>query len=286
MRSGEHHPRSAAPSSRARWPSCATSPARRSRSRPSDPSTGWTTLPGVHDPDVDGMRAKFDVDTAQLDGALRHLGQLRRPQPHQPAAHARGAVPPPLRRRAGPARGHRPRRRRNPMTTAETAGGATVAPVVRARRRRHDAEQGGRLTGTWTLVRFILRRDRVRLAVWIFGIVLLVLSTAASIERPLPHPGRPRHGRGRPRTTTPRSSPSTAPTYGLDTLGGQVVFNVGSFGYVVVALMGMFLVGPPHPGRRGERSHRAAARHRAGPQRPGHRGRSSSPPAPSPCWAC
>ncbi len=33
------------------------------------------------------------------------------------------------------------------------------------------------------------------------------------------------------------------PTYGIDTMGGQIVFQIGSFGYVVVALMGMFLVG-------------------------------------------
>jgi ABC-2 type transport system permease protein len=33
------------------------------------------------------------------------------------------------------------------------------------------------------------------------------------------------------------------PAYGLDTLGGQVVFNFGAFGYSVVALMGVFLVG-------------------------------------------
>ena len=42
--------------------------------------------------------------------------------------------------------------------------------------------RGTTLTGTWALVRFILRRDRVRLAVWIIGITLLVLSTAASID--------------------------------------------------------------------------------------------------------
>jgi ABC-2 type transport system permease protein len=33
------------------------------------------------------------------------------------------------------------------------------------------------------------------------------------------------------------------PTYGIDTLGGNIVFNIGAFGYVLVGLMGMFLVG-------------------------------------------
>jgi ABC-2 type transport system ATP-binding protein len=37
------------------------------------PVTGLDDLPGVHNVVVDGVRAKFDVDTAQLDGALKHL---------------------------------------------------------------------------------------------------------------------------------------------------------------------------------------------------------------------
>ena len=105
-----------------------------------------------------------------------------------------------------------------------------------------DTGQGGSLTGTWALVRFILRRDRVRLAVWIVGIVLLVLSTAASIKDLYPTQAD--------LDTAARTAADNAallalqgPDYGLDTIGGQVVFNMGAFGYVVVALMGMFLVG-------------------------------------------
>jgi ABC-2 type transport system ATP-binding protein len=37
------------------------------------PATGLDDLPGVHNVVVDGVRAKFDVETAQLDGALKHL---------------------------------------------------------------------------------------------------------------------------------------------------------------------------------------------------------------------
>jgi ABC-2 type transport system ATP-binding protein len=40
------------------------------------PVTGLDELPGVHDPKVDGTEARFDVDTAQLDGAVRHLSAL------------------------------------------------------------------------------------------------------------------------------------------------------------------------------------------------------------------
>ena len=79
VRSGDHHPRR--PHRRAGHARRAAPPhphgdlgRDRATRRP-----GWTTLPGIHDPVVEGMRAKFDVDTAQLDGALRHLGQLRHP---------------------------------------------------------------------------------------------------------------------------------------------------------------------------------------------------------------
>jgi ABC-2 type transport system ATP-binding protein len=37
------------------------------------PLDGLATLSGVHDLHVDGVRARFDVDTAHLDAALRHL---------------------------------------------------------------------------------------------------------------------------------------------------------------------------------------------------------------------
>jgi len=37
------------------------------------PVTGLDTLPGVHDPEVEGHRVRFDVDTVALDRALTHL---------------------------------------------------------------------------------------------------------------------------------------------------------------------------------------------------------------------
>jgi polyether ionophore transport system ATP-binding protein len=37
------------------------------------PIDGLEDLPGVHDPQVDGLRARFDVDTAQLESALEFL---------------------------------------------------------------------------------------------------------------------------------------------------------------------------------------------------------------------
>ncbi len=113
------------------------------------------------------------------------------------------------------------------------SAGAAVAPAP---------ARGTTLTGTWALVRFILRRDRVRLVVWIVGITLLVLSTAASIEGLYPTQADLDKA-AQTANNNAALIALNAPSYALDTLGGQAVFNVGSFGYVVMALMGMFLVG-------------------------------------------
>src|SRR5690606_27035388 len=70
----------------------------------------------------------------------------RRALAHQPPAEPGGALPPPLRQRD---------RRPRPMST---------------------------LTGTGTLLRFQLRRDRFWLSMWIVGIVALVVSSVAGVE--------------------------------------------------------------------------------------------------------
>jgi ABC-2 type transport system permease protein len=101
---------------------------------------------------------------------------------------------------------------------------------------------GQTTTGVSALVRLVLRRDRVRLPIWIVSITLLVLFTAASVkglyktEAELVAGAAPMYGNA-------AVIALNGPTYAIDTYGGQMVFQVGSFGYVVVALMGMFLVG-------------------------------------------
>lgn len=130
--------------------------------------------------------------------------------------------------------------------TAPDAVGATDTDVpgraAVATREPAGAAQGGTFTGTWALVRFILRRDRVRLPVWIAGIVLLVLSSAASIKDLYPTQADLDTAAATARDNAALLA-LQGPDFGLDTLGGQVVFNMGAFGYAVVALMGMFLVG-------------------------------------------
>ena len=127
------------------------------------------------------------------------------------------------------------------MTTAPTTGAPTTPEPTR-RGAGAEGRQGHTLTGTWTLVRFILRRDRVRLPVWIVGIVLLVLSSAASIAELYPTQADLDTAAATARDNAALLA-LQGPDYGLDTVGGQAVFNIGAFGYVVVALMGMFLVG-------------------------------------------
>jgi ABC-2 type transport system permease protein len=101
---------------------------------------------------------------------------------------------------------------------------------------------GSTVTGTWTLVRFILRRDRVRLPVWILGLAALVLFTAISVKGFYPTQAD-LDAAAAPMRDNAAVIALNGPPYGIDTIGGQIVFQVGSFGYVAVAMMGMFLVG-------------------------------------------
>ena len=91
-------------------------------------------------------------------------------------------------------------------------------------------------------MRLVLRRDRVRLPIWIVSIALLVLFTAASVKGLYKTEAELVAGAA-PMYDNAAVIALNGPTYAIDTYGGQMVFQVGSFGYVVVALMGMFLVG-------------------------------------------
>jgi ABC-2 type transport system permease protein len=97
------------------------------------------------------------------------------------------------------------------------------------------------LTGTGALVRLALRRDRVRLPVWVLGVVGLLMSSIAALPSLY-------------RTTAEREVYAAAvgdnpvavmmggPGAGLPSLGGIVVFEVAVVGYVAVGLMSVLLV--------------------------------------------
>jgi ABC-2 type transport system permease protein len=100
----------------------------------------------------------------------------------------------------------------------------------------------GELTGTAPLTRFALRRDRLRIVIWIGAIVLLVLSTVASVKGLYPTAADLRSAA----TASEGNAAAIAfngPAQGLDTLGGQVAFQVGAIGLVVVALMSLLMIG-------------------------------------------
>jgi ABC-2 type transport system permease protein len=120
-------------------------------------------------------------------------------------------------------------------TTARPAGGV-AAPGAAPATRRAD------LTGTGRLVRFTLRRDRVRALVWVLGIVSLVLVNVPSIKGLYPTQAD-LDSAAASFGDNAAARALNGPAYALDTLGGQVVFQVGAFGLVVVGLMSLFMVG-------------------------------------------
>ncbi len=98
------------------------------------------------------------------------------------------------------------------------------------------------LTGTLPLIRFILRRDRIRIGVWIGSIVVLAALTVAGIKGLFPSQA----ALDQTASATQHNAAAIAfngPAQGLNTLGGQVAFQFGAGGMVLVALMSIFMVG-------------------------------------------
>ena len=98
------------------------------------------------------------------------------------------------------------------------------------------------LTGTRALVGFVLRRDRVRIAIWIVSIVGLIVATVASVKGLYPTAADLRQAA----VASEGNAAAIAfngPAQALDTLGGQIAFQVGAFGLVVVALMNLLMIG-------------------------------------------
>ena len=97
------------------------------------------------------------------------------------------------------------------------------------------------LAGTAALVRLILRRDRVRLPLWLAGIGLLVVSSPSSVEGLYPTEADLAAAAAMIRDNAAVIA-MNGPAVGLETLGGRTVFEMGAFTFVLVALMNIFLV--------------------------------------------
>jgi ABC-2 type transport system permease protein len=98
------------------------------------------------------------------------------------------------------------------------------------------------LTGAVSLARCILRRDRLRMLVWTVSIVLLELLTAASTKGLYPTQADLDQAAAAVRGNAAAIA-LNGPDQALDTMGGQVAFQIGTIGLVAVALMAIFMVG-------------------------------------------
>lgn len=96
--------------------------------------------------------------------------------------------------------------------------------------------------GTWILLRFMLRRDRIQLPIWITGIIALIVTTLTAYEQLYPTAA------SRQETAAIMKSPAslamTGPKLYLDnyTYGAMIGHQMLSFASVVVALMSVLLV--------------------------------------------
>jgi ABC-2 type transport system permease protein len=97
------------------------------------------------------------------------------------------------------------------------------------------------LHGTDALVPAIARRERVRLAVWGIGIVLLVVVTASSTKSLY----STQESLDQVAAVTKGNAAAIAfngPPIALDTIGGQVAFQLGSFALTMVGLMSLLMM--------------------------------------------
>ena len=107
-----------------------------------------------------------------------------------------------------------------------------------------DRSGGGQtVVGTGVLVRFVLRRDRVRLVVWFVAIVGMVVLTAASITG-LYNTTEQLESYGRTVRGNSALIFQAGPGYGLDnpTTGAVMMNEVGMWTFIAVGLMSVFMM--------------------------------------------
>lgn len=101
--------------------------------------------------------------------------------------------------------------------------------------------RSGAFSGTWPLVRLMLRRDRVRLPVWLLAILGTVYASAAAVQSLYGTPEK----LALYDSTMTGSAPvvvMSGPPVALDTLGGVTIYEINVTVMVAVALMAIFLV--------------------------------------------
>jgi ABC-2 type transport system permease protein len=97
------------------------------------------------------------------------------------------------------------------------------------------------VAGTGALVRNIVRRDRVRMLVWVGGIVALTASSAAGVDGIYPTEADLRRAAALVEGNAVAIA-FNGPAQGLETLGGRIAFETGAFTLVLVGLMSLFAI--------------------------------------------
>ena len=173
------------------------------------PALGLRDVDGVHSLKVDGARIEFDVDTRHLDAAMACLLQA-------------GIVS----------------LRSSPPTLEEMFLRHYGDDLARGPATRGVVND---LVGTGSLTHLIARRDRVRIVVWVLAIAGLVYITAASTIGLYPTQADLDKAAEAARDN-PAALAFNGPDVALDTLGGQVAFQIGAVGLTLVGLMSLLMV--------------------------------------------
>lgn len=120
------------------------------------------------------------------------------------------------------------------MTTTTTRPSAPVQPT---------RDDGGPLTGFGTLLRLIVRRDRIRVPVWVLAIAGTQVAGAAAYPGLYPD-AADRQAQGVIMDSNPAMKAMTGPGHGLDdyTFGAMMTNEYLGFMVILAALMSVFMV--------------------------------------------
>ncbi len=115
-----------------------------------------------------------------------------------------------------------------------------AAPRTPVRTGRHEAGRGGPLTGTWPLIRLALRRDRLRLPIWVLVITAIIAVTPASFGELYPtEAGRASYAAGI--TSNPALMAMQGPIFGTS-LGALTAGRLMTIAGVLVSLVSVLTV--------------------------------------------
>lgn len=108
------------------------------------------------------------------------------------------------------------------------------------------------LAGTGKLIRAALRRDRFRIGMWPAAIITMVAASAASVKGLFPTQAD--LDQAAAASSNPAILAFNGPPVALDTIGGQIAFQIGAPGLAIVGLMTVLIVtrltrGEEEPGR-------------------------------------